>query len=37
MNEYLQAVELEPDGPAATALEMLRQIMDYRNTDMLNP
>ncbi len=37
MNEYLQARELDPDGPATVALEMLQQIMNYRNTDLLNP
>lgn len=34
---YTKAVELDPDGEAAVALEQARAIMDFFNTDLLNP
>ncbi len=37
INCYMQAVELDADSPAATAMQMLQDILNYRNTDMLNP
>lgn len=37
MECYLRATELAPHHPAATALELLRNIYAFRNTDMINP
>lgn len=34
---YTKSVELDPDGEAAVALEQARAIMDFFNTDLLNP
>ncbi|MGI5847131.1 MAG: tetratricopeptide repeat protein [Candidatus Cryptobacteroides sp.] len=36
MNNYLQAVKLNPDSPAANALEMANEILDFYNKDMYN-
>lgn len=35
--DYAHAAELQPDGPAARALEMARDIEAFFNPDLLNP
>lgn len=37
LNNYLQAMELNPDSPATQAHAMLMKILEYHNKDMLNP
>ena len=37
MAAYAQSVELNPDSPAAIALQQARQIMDFYNKDLYNP
>ncbi len=37
INDYTRAAELDPKGPATTALEQTRAIMDFFNPDLLNP
>jgi cytochrome c-type biogenesis protein CcmH/NrfG len=37
LNNYLQAIELNPDSPAVQAHSMLMKILEYHNKDMLNP
>ena len=37
MTLYAQSAELDPDGAGATALEMARSIMDFRDESRLNP
>lgn len=37
MEYYLRATALVPDHPAATALELIKNIYAFRNTDMINP
>lgn len=37
MSEYKQALALDPDSPARTALEMANQIMDFYDKNQLNP
>ncbi len=37
INAYRKSAELNPDGPAMTAIEILNDILDYRNTDLINP
>lgn len=37
MNCYLQATRLDPEGPAATAAEMLSDIMNFYCKDIYNP
>ena len=34
---YAKADQLEPGGEAAVALEQARAVMDFFNTDLLNP
>ena len=36
-NDYAAAAELDPDGPAARALENARDIADFFNPDIYNP
>ena len=36
MNNYLEAVRLNPDSPAAQALEIANEILDFYNKDMYN-
>ena len=36
MNNYLEAVRLNPDSPAAQALEIANDILDFYNKDMYN-
>jgi tetratricopeptide (TPR) repeat protein len=37
ITDYGTAAELNPDGPAATALEHINAIMDFMNPDLYNP
>lgn len=37
MNSYLEAREIEPDGPAAMALDNIQQILDFYHKDLYNP
>lgn len=37
INAYKKALELDPDGPAKVALEFIYEILEYRNTDLINP
>lgn len=37
MNNYLEAVRLNPDSPAKQALEMANEILAFYNKDMYNP
>jgi len=37
INAYQKALELRPDGPAKVALEFIYDVLEYRNTDLLNP
>jgi len=37
MNSYLEAKELEPDGPAAMALDNIQQILNFYHKDLYNP
>ena len=36
MNNYLEAVQLNPESPARQALDIAREILDFYNTDMYN-
>lgn len=36
LNNYLAAIELNPDSPAKQAYEMLIKILDFYNKDMYN-
>ncbi|MBQ9185479.1 MAG: tetratricopeptide repeat protein [Bacteroidales bacterium] len=37
INNYLEAVRLNPDSPASGALEIANNILDYYNKDLYNP
>lgn len=37
LNNYLQAIALNPDSPAQEAHNMLIRILDYYNKDVYNP
>ena len=37
INAYQKALMLKPDGPAKVALEFIYEVLDYRNTDLMNP
>lgn len=37
LNNYLRAMELNPESPARQAHDMLIQILDYYNKDTYNP
>ena len=36
INNYLQAVHLNPESPAQQALEIANEILDFYNKDMYN-
>ena len=36
MNNYLEAVSLNPESPAASALDIANEILDFYNKDMYN-
>ncbi|MDR1985283.1 MAG: tetratricopeptide repeat protein [Prevotellaceae bacterium] len=37
LNDFHKALELNPQSQAAVAIEILNEILAYRNTDLLNP
>lgn len=37
ISDYCAAVELDPASPAAAALDMARQVMDFYHRDLYNP
>ncbi len=37
ISDYERAVAIDSDSPAAEALKMCRDIMDFYNTDLYNP
>ncbi len=37
INNYLEAVERNPESPAAEAHAMLMNILNFRNTELYNP
>lgn len=37
INAYNKAKMIDPEGPAAVAIESIYEILNFRNTDMLNP
>jgi tetratricopeptide (TPR) repeat protein len=37
LNNYMEAIELDPDSPAVEAKRMLEDILNYYNKDMYNP
>jgi len=37
INAFRRALEIEPDGPAKVALEFIYEVLEYRNTDLMNP
>ena len=37
INAYNKAKMIDPDGPAAVAIEAIYEILNFRNTDLMNP
>ena len=37
INAYTKAKMIDPEGPAAVAIESIYEILNFRNTDMMNP
>ncbi len=37
INDYLRALEINPQSTARAALQSATEILDYRNTDLFNP
>ncbi len=37
INAYNKAKLIDPEGPAAVAIEGIYEILNFRNTDMMNP
>ena len=37
INAYNKSKMIDPTGTAATAIEAIYEILNYRNTDMMNP
>ena len=37
MNNYMEAIELDPDSPAVEAKKMLEDILNFYNKDAYNP
>ena len=37
ITDYEHAIALDPESPAAVALEMARGVMDFYHTDLYNP
>lgn len=37
INDYLAAIRINPESKAVTALKYANEILDYYNTDLLNP
>ena len=37
LNSYLEAMDIDPDGPAAEAYRHLQELLDFYNKDYYNP
>lgn len=37
INAYTKAKMIDPNGPAAVAIESIYEILSFRNTDLMNP
>ena len=37
INAYNKSVMLDPNSPAKVSIEILNEILAYRNTDLINP
>ena len=37
LNSYLEAMDIDPDGPAAEAYRHIQELLDYYNKDYYNP
>ncbi|MEG0518191.1 MAG: tetratricopeptide repeat protein [Bacteroidales bacterium] len=37
INAYNKAKMIDPEGPAATAIESIYEILNFTNTDLMNP
>lgn len=37
MNSYLEAIDLDPDGPAAQAYRTIQEILNFYDHDLYNP
>ena len=37
INAYNKAKMIDPQGPAAVAIESIYEILNFRNTDLMNP
>lgn len=37
LNDYLSAIDLDPDGPATTAYRMAQNVLNFYNHDLYNP
>lgn len=37
INDYLAAIEINPDSKAKMALKMANEVLDFYNKDLLNP
>ena len=37
MNNYLESIDLDPDGPAAEAYRAAQQVLSFYNHDLYNP
>ena len=37
LNNYLQSIELDPDGPAAIAYKHIQEILNFYDHDLYNP
>lgn len=37
IENYLRALQINPDSKAATALQYAKQVLDFYNPDLLNP
>lgn len=37
LNNYMEAIALDPDSPACEAKKILEDILNYYNKDMYNP
>lgn len=37
LNNYMEAIDLDPNSPAVEAKKMLDDILNYYNKDMYNP
>ena len=37
LNSYLEAMDIDPDGPAAEAYRHVQELLDFYNKDYYNP